>query len=65
MAGDVRLISSFITERCLGMVIVVVEPISAKGVDPQRAIWCPVNASDLPVLIVEVGLVEIGREVLV
>ena len=65
MASDVGLISSFITEGSLGMVIVIVEPISAIGVDPQRAIWCPVNASDFPVLIVEVGLVEIGRKVLI
>ena len=65
MAGDVGIISSLITEGSLRMVIVIVEPISAKGVDPQRAVWCPVNASDLPVLIVEVGLVEIGRKVLV
>ena len=47
------------------MVIVIVESIGAIGVDPQRAIRCPVNASDFPVLIIEVSLVEIGREVLI
>ena len=65
MAGNVGLIASFITERRLRMVIVIVESIVAIGVDFKRAIRCPVNASNLPVLVIEVGLVEIGWEVLV
>ena len=65
VACNISLISSFITEGCLGMVIVVVESISAIGVDSQRAIRSPVNAGNLPILIVKISLVEIGWKVLI
>ena len=71
MAGDVGFIACFITEGCLGMVIVIVEPINVVRVDSKRAIRCPsigksgICGCNLPVLVVEISLVEIRWKVLI
>ena len=65
MACNVGFIASLITEGCLGMIIVIVESIVAIGVYFKRAIWCPVNACDFLILVIEVSLVEVGWEVFV
>ena len=78
MASDISLITSVVSERGLMMIIEIVEAILGDRMDLQRRVVSPtvvkwsvcmgrvVNViSDLLIEVVELSLVEVGREVLV